>query len=277
MKKLLIILSVLLSNTSFAENKDSILVVLKTKDYSYVDSVSKTYKTVNDAISKISLYNNEADKARACFNFVANYMEYSNYKMTENRQFYDTSLKISIKTKSGVCYDYSALYKYMCNEVGLECVLIIGLVKSSIISRHAWNVVTIDRNMYILDVTFSGKLPIDYNSYLIPPKCAISFYYPVTYYQDKIVICYKNDGDFGITDFTDLKGFDAFYIKNRKGIDIFYSRASKYQLIEKPMSIYYYLHTVPKSDNLYIANKTTLIHLRQMPNNCQYFYMKKEF
>lgn len=278
MKKILIILFVLsLRINSYATSYDSTLISLKNKDYSYVDSISKTYKTVDEAISKIYLYDNESDKARACFNFVANYMEYSDYKMCIGRQSFDNSLKISIETKKGVCYDYSVLYKYMCNKVGLECEVILGLVKTDIILRHAWNVVTIDKNMYILDVTFSDqKTCVCYNSYLIPPKCAITYYYPETYIGNKIVIEYKNDGDFGIIDYNNLKYFDAYYIKNRKGIDIYYSRASKYQLLDIPVSVYYYYHTVPKSNKFYITPKTTFISLRKMPGNCQYLYIKKE-
>ncbi len=271
----LIILSIGLFIQHNIYGLDSTLVSLKDKDYSKIDSISKTYKSVDDAINKISTLNNEADKTRACFNFVASYMGYSHnqYAHTLCRQTFD----ISIKTKKGVCLDYSVLFKYICINVGLECVVVKGMVKNNNFELHAWNVVTIDSKLYILDVTFADAEiinSINYNSYLIPPEYSITYYYPITYDGDTTVIYYKNDGDFGILDFTNLKGFDNFYIKNKKNIDTYYSRACKYQVLEKPKSIYCFLHTAIKGDiKYYKPNTTDYIPLRQMPGNDPNLYM----
>jgi hypothetical protein len=294
MKKIIILIfSILLVNTVFAT--DSLVFKLRKRDYKYVDSISQTYKTVDEAISKISLFKEDVDKARAVYNFVASYMTYEYYEVTKEnmgRQTMSVSLPISIKTRKGICFDYAVLYDYICEKIGLECVVVNGIVKENWDARHSWNVVTIDSKMYILDVTYADasdtpllserdRKKVDYNHFLIPPEYAITYYYPedVMCHDDLGVICincwqYVNLGD--------VKDFDKKWFEKRKEYDIYFSFASKYQCLEKPRSIYYFVHTPIIGDDYrtdvvkygYIKPKSDFIPLRRMPDNNPNLYIK---
>ncbi len=265
MKKItILIFSILLVNTVLAT--DSLVFKLRKRDYKHVDSISQTYKTVDEAISKISLFKEDVDKARAVYNFVASYMTYelypeliANKPVPIDRQTAKVSLPISIKTRKGVCYDYAVLYEYICEKVGLECAVVSGIVKENWNARHGWNVVTIDSKMYILDVTYADNVlgrykSIEYNTFLIPSHYAITYWYP-TEVQCIPKPLWSNGHGWEIN-INDKENFDKEYKAHRKEYDEYYSCASKYQCLEKPMSIYYFAHSVVIGDeDKYVKGK----------------------
>jgi len=192
MKKLLIIILVLFPNISFAENKDSILFSLKNFDYSKIDSVVVASNfEVTDFIKHASLYKTEKEKVRAVYVFVVSYMTYSN---GEKIQYYESGVKFAIKYKTGVCHEYACLFKYLCNELGIECEKISGYSKSynfinniSSLSAHVWNMVKIDGRNYLLDVTYEDAYndnDIKGHWFLVKPEYFIETHYPDSdYYQ----------------------------------------------------------------------------------------------
>ncbi len=282
MKKItILIFSILLTNTVFAT--DSLVFKLRKRDYKHVDSISQTYKTVDEAISKIALFKEDVDKARAVYNFVASYMTYEDFGLYLDLE---ESLQKAIKTKKGKCYNFSLLYDYVCKKIGLGCVVITGPTKSNInFTTHAWNVVTIDSIMYILDVTYADAsdtplLPekdrkkVDYNHFLIPPEYAITYYFPEIVLCDDIKMTVINNNKTVILN--DIVNFDKSYIERKKDNDIYFSFAAKYQCLDKPRSIYYFIHTPVISDEYEykIPINHTSFHLRRMPNNDPNLYIK---
>lgn len=56
----------------------------------------------------------------------------------------------NVSTTNVVCAGYSKAFKYLCDKVGIECKVVNGVAFGG---AHVWNVVTIDGNNYIVDVT----------------------------------------------------------------------------------------------------------------------------
>ncbi|MCC6727109.1 MAG: hypothetical protein IT258_21580, partial [Saprospiraceae bacterium] len=75
----------------------------------------------------------------------------------------ETALQWTLRTRKGVCQDYSQLYKALCRAAGLECLVVYGGTrdffkpyKSSHFSPHAWNVVKINGHWQLVDVTWGA-------------------------------------------------------------------------------------------------------------------------
>jgi len=70
----------------------------------------------------------------------------------------------TLKRKIGVCQDYSELFKAMCDRAGIQCYVIPGYAKGFGYkpgnrfdkSNHAWNVIWLDNNYWLLDLTWSS-------------------------------------------------------------------------------------------------------------------------
>ena len=70
----------------------------------------------------------------------------------------------TLTSKKGVCQDYSELFEAMCDRVGIKCYTIIGYAKvfdykpGSKFERtnHCWNMVDLDGNYYLLDITWNS-------------------------------------------------------------------------------------------------------------------------
>lgn len=60
--------------------------------------------------------------------------------------------------KAGVCMSYAYAYKALCDEAGLECIVVTGIVTDSS-TGHAWNKVRIDNNWRLIDVTWNDSYP----------------------------------------------------------------------------------------------------------------------
>ena len=75
-----------------------------------------------------------------------------------------------IKRGNAVCAGYSDVFKYLCDALEIECIIVEGHARWNIgdeiykyddvmISNHAWNIVTIDGEKYLIDTTWdSGYL-----------------------------------------------------------------------------------------------------------------------
>lgn len=63
-----------------------------------------------------------------------------------------------------VCDGYAKSFKIICNRINIPCDIIIGMatsVTSSESEGHAWNIVTLDNEDYIVDVTYDDVNPMD--------------------------------------------------------------------------------------------------------------------
>lgn len=68
----------------------------------------------------------------------------------------NSTIKALIDTKTGTCLPYSAMFKRICNKMGIQCDIIQGTAQSNIgIGRHAWNRVYIDGVAYYNDTCWN--------------------------------------------------------------------------------------------------------------------------
>ncbi|HTI59920.1 transglutaminase domain-containing protein [Mucilaginibacter sp.] len=70
----------------------------------------------------------------------------------------------TLRTKKGVCQDYSELFKAMCDVAGIKCYVIKGYAKAFNYrpgeafskANHAWNIVWLDSQYHLMDLTWSS-------------------------------------------------------------------------------------------------------------------------
>jgi transglutaminase/protease-like cytokinesis protein 3 len=70
----------------------------------------------------------------------------------------------TLRTKKGVCQDYSELFKAMCDLAGIKCYVIDGYAKAFNYkpgqkfskANHAWNIVWLDDRYRLMDLTWSS-------------------------------------------------------------------------------------------------------------------------
>ena len=100
----------------------------------------------------------------------------------------------TLTSKKGVCQDYSELFEAMCDRAGIKCYTIIGYAKvfdykpGSQFERtnHSWNMVNLDGNYYLLDITWSSGYVEYVNEtwrYVIKPDISRLFMSPETFVE----------------------------------------------------------------------------------------------
>ena len=157
----------------------------------------------------------EPQKVRAIFRWITAHIAYDtweyhhktlydslkvtwrNLKEPERAQAYNMAVAAAVFNKrAGVCDGYSKLFKVMCDEAGIESVIIAGHGKTGrevneflrFSSNHAWNAVCINNEWKLLDATWaSGTADAgvqvftrDFNEayFLTPPERFVLDHYP---------------------------------------------------------------------------------------------------
>lgn len=114
----------------------------------------------------IDTADSQFEQAKTIFNWVAGQIRYDVKALYESENP-DDSPQQTIKSRKGLCDDYSNLYSAMCNSVGIETYVISGYTKGFdynkqkpfIKSNHAWNVSFTDSAWIHTDATWgSGGL-----------------------------------------------------------------------------------------------------------------------
>jgi hypothetical protein len=114
----------------------------------------------------------DQEKARAIFVWITEYIAYDcQARSVLLRNPYVTpeekakQVQTTLRTRRGVCDDYCALFKAMCEKAGLEAVMIPGWAKTTmqeigapLAARedHAWNAVRLQGQWRLLDVTWAA-------------------------------------------------------------------------------------------------------------------------
>ena len=70
---------------------------------------------------------------------------------------------ISVVQGESVCLGYTKAFKYLCDKVGLECIVVEGISKDGV--GHSWNKVKIGEDWYNVDATNSSTAQIFSDSY----------------------------------------------------------------------------------------------------------------
>lgn len=78
--------------------------------------------------------------------------------------YQSSSWDVTFYSKKAVCAGYANLFKEFCNQLNIECIVVSGYAKGYgydpnehfTKSNHAWNIVIIDKEHYLFDVTWAS-------------------------------------------------------------------------------------------------------------------------
>ena len=216
MKKLLVIVSLLIVNSSWAQLSD-----FNTTDFTIADNVAKLNegKSLNNlpllAFELTHKLNTDVEKFRAIYMWVCENIRGDSRQDSEvskhiqlykddslgfrqwNRDYKKTALQKLVKYKKTMCTGYAYLIKELSYLAGIECKIINGYgrtISANIdaleFKNHSWNVVKLNNKWYLCDATWSSGYIDDYSVFikewnegyfLTEPKLFAQSHYP----QDK--------------------------------------------------------------------------------------------
>ncbi|MFA8449327.1 MAG: transglutaminase domain-containing protein [Bacteroidales bacterium] len=142
----------------------------------------------NSLVEEVS---NERRRLYRIFEWVSKNISYDcDFVETEGFLSKNDMLRDVLKTRKGICLQYSELIKALCDVVGIKTHVILGYIRDQEgaiqILTHAWNGVVVDSRYYILDATLAaGYLDnggfvkqFDPSFFLMNPHDAIEKYMP---------------------------------------------------------------------------------------------------
>ena len=153
---------------------------LKPGPFKYLDDYAKMTPFVYESdIDKLAHYlikpaKNDLEKARLIFSWMAFYIKYDDQGYNTDN-YGDISPESVLKRKVAVCSGYSALFQSLCESVGLEGEIISGYAKGYGYSMdvkfsdpdHAWNVLNINGEWKLFDVTWASGYGNNENGKLV--------------------------------------------------------------------------------------------------------------
>ncbi len=289
-RTLLIIIAFFISTSVNATVKyDSLLTTLKTFDYTKIDStVSNTKFSVESFITYSKTLSTEKEKVRAIYVFICGYMHYSTIEeesALRHPQLYKTGYEDAIKLKHGVCYHYAALFKYISERLNMKAEIVSGYTKcynsyfnTNNIYLHAWSLVYIEGEKYLLDVTFAdaGNSVIAYNYFLVPPKTLIECYYPFDLFTDRYIMTQEVAMfNYRKTAYTETYAKDAYeYCKNNKDeVNEIGKRFSNFQCLDKPITFENFLCSRVKAHMFSGTDRGRYVPPKILPANHPNLYL----
>ena len=135
-------------------------------DYSKIDKHAGSVPTNLNDVKDITRYltknlNSPKDKVRAIYYWMAHAIRYDISKMNSNLTYTDPQQLVDevLRTRKGVCANYSALFHACCQSAGIQSYIIEGYTrqygKISMLA-HSWNAVNINGEFYNIDVTWAA-------------------------------------------------------------------------------------------------------------------------
>lgn len=129
--------------------------------------VAYTKSTQQIADYFVSKFHDQTQKARAIFIWVTENIDYDVNKMfaIESGGHYNSSriqsedAKNTLKTKTGVCWDYACLFSDIANKAGLNSFVILGIAGAHSFGdpiSHAWCATEIGSKWYLMDPTWGA-------------------------------------------------------------------------------------------------------------------------
>jgi transglutaminase/protease-like cytokinesis protein 3 len=110
-----------------------------------------------------TLTNNEMEKIEAIFCWIAQNISYDFEVINNPGTYIETDAYSVLYNRQTVCQGFSELFKLLCNTAGIECRVIYGWVKvrgfsikSGDGTNHAWNMVKLNDEWKLVDVTFGS-------------------------------------------------------------------------------------------------------------------------
>lgn len=135
-------------------------------DYSKIDKHAESVPSNLTNVKDITRYltknlNSPTDKVRAIYYWMAHAIRYDISKMNSNLTYTDPQQLVDevLRTRKGVCANYSALFNACCQSAEIQSYIIEGYTrqydKISMLA-HSWNAVNINGRFYCIDVTWAA-------------------------------------------------------------------------------------------------------------------------
>ena len=104
----------------------------------------------SDCIAGIDPSAGEYDRIRYVYEYLVNTVNYDE-NAPDNQNIYS-----ALVGKNSVCAGYSRAAQYLLNNMGIECIYVVGTAQGQ--EAHAWNIVNCGGNYYQMDVTFGDPV-----------------------------------------------------------------------------------------------------------------------
>lgn len=107
-------------------------------------------RALADALSMLDDDMTDMEKAIALHEYLATNCayDYENYLANTIPQTSYSAYGALVK-RTAVCQGYALAYKYLCNQVGIDCYMV-----TSTAMNHAWNMIVLEDELYQVDVTW---------------------------------------------------------------------------------------------------------------------------
>lgn len=99
----------------------------------------------------------DADKVNAIYNFVISNIHYDNNKLSSVSTDYIPSIDSTLRSGTGICYDYASLFGAMLRGVGVPAKLVKGYTPNAQ-GYHAWNEVYYGGRWVVIDTTYDSQM-----------------------------------------------------------------------------------------------------------------------
>lgn len=112
-------------------------------------TTAKLEAAVAEAIADMWSLPTQAEKAKYAHDYLTHHIEYT-YDAP-----YDQTAYSAIVNGKTVCAGYTHAFQYMMQKMGIPCSYILGFVEGG---YHAWNLLKLDGEHYVMDVTWDDPL-----------------------------------------------------------------------------------------------------------------------
>lgn len=97
------------------------------------------------------------DKVKAIYNFVISNIHYDRNKLSRVSTDYIPSIDSTLRSGTGICYDYASLFGAMLRGVGVPAKLVKGYTPNAQ-GYHAWNEVYYGGRWVVIDTTYDSQM-----------------------------------------------------------------------------------------------------------------------
>ena len=143
---------------SYRDNYNNSGYVTKIYPTYYTDDVSgmksEVEQVVNDALADMWSLGSNIDKVKYAHDYLTNRIDYIRNDM-------DQSAYSGFVWKQTVCTGYAKCFAYMMHKMGIPCTVVVG----SAGGNHAWNMLELDGEYYMMDVTWDDPVGNPENTY----------------------------------------------------------------------------------------------------------------
>ena len=113
---------------------------------------------INKAAELTKGLKTDSQKISAIYTYITKNYKYDYDKAKTVKSGYFPSVNSTFISKTGICYDYSALFAAMARSVGVPTKLVKGYSTATKDVYHAWNEVLIDGKWKVIDTTVDAAM-----------------------------------------------------------------------------------------------------------------------